>query len=346
MNTERSPVITVHLVSETPYVHEGQGVHTAFMEMAELLKTENDIRLVVNNEGTGDVFHSHTYGPYYFWKGWRYEGRRILTVHVIPDSSKGTIPFWKQLMPLTRRYLKMAYAFADVVIAISPEVEKAITALGVKSRIVRINNPVIKDNWIRTDNNRCQGRKLLGITAHEKLIIGVGQLQQRKGVEDFIAIAEAMPEAQFVWVGGRPSGIFTEGISRIDKRIADAPANILFTGIKSLAEMPVMYAAADIFLFPSYQENCPLAPLEAAAAGLPVVYRDIPEYTSLYHCPYLKAKDNPGFVRLAKKLLADDVFYRNAKAISGVLLREFDQEKIRKQLICLYKETLMAYEER
>ncbi|MDF2430443.1 MAG: hypothetical protein JWP44_74 [Mucilaginibacter sp.] len=50
-----------------------------------------------------------------------------------------------------------------------------------------------------------------------------------------------------------------------------------------------MYAAADIFLFHSYQENRPLAPLQSAASGLPVIFRDIPEYKSLFTLPYLKA---------------------------------------------------------
>jgi len=34
-----------------------------------------------------------------------------------------------------------------------------------------------------------------------------------------------------------------------------------------LEKMPLLYNAADMLLFPSYQENCPLVPIEAAAAG-------------------------------------------------------------------------------
>src|ERR1700712_1398804 len=127
-------MITVHMVSETEWVTQGQGVHTAFIELTELLKTDPRVKVVVNNVGTGDIFHSHTYGPYYFWKGWRYKGRRILTAHVIPDSSRGTLPFWQKLMPLTRAYLKLAYDYADVIIAISPTVEKEIKKLGVRSK--------------------------------------------------------------------------------------------------------------------------------------------------------------------------------------------------------------------
>jgi 1,2-diacylglycerol-3-alpha-glucose alpha-1,2-galactosyltransferase len=66
-------MITVHMVSETEWVTQGQGVHTAFVELVELLAEEKSLKIVVNNQGTGDVFHSHTYGPYYFWKGRHYK---------------------------------------------------------------------------------------------------------------------------------------------------------------------------------------------------------------------------------------------------------------------------------
>src|SRR5215469_7897436 len=242
-------MIKVHMVSETQWVTQGQGVHTAFVELVQLLRTDARVQVVTNNEGSGDVFHAHTYGPYYFWKGRRYKGRRIFTVHVIPDSTRGTIPFWKRLMPLTKVYLKAAYDYADYVVAISPTVEQELKKMGVRSEIVCITNPVLLDKWTRTPENREKGRKLLNLGEDDKLVLGVGQLQPRKGVEDFIDVAVAMPEYRFVWVGGRPFGKFTEGIGRIDKRIKAAPANVRFLGLLDLADMPPMYAAADLFLF-------------------------------------------------------------------------------------------------
>jgi 1,2-diacylglycerol-3-alpha-glucose alpha-1,2-galactosyltransferase len=336
-------LIRLHVLSETAWVTQGQGVHTAYLESLELLGNTPQVRIITNGDGWGNLFHSHTYGPYYFWKGRRYKGRRILTAHVIPDSSKGTIPFWKQLLPLTKAYLKAAYNFADIIIAISPTVESEIRKLGISTKIVRIYNPVLTDNWKITPGNRIKGRMRLGLQEGEKMILGVGQLQQRKGVEDFIDMAIAMPEYKFVWVGGRPMGTFTEGIKRIDKRINDAPANIKFTGLVDLKDMPAMYAAADLFLFPSYQENCPLAPLEAAAAGLPVVFRDILEYAALYNTPYFKAGDTHEFIDTAKRLLTDVEFYNDGVNLSANIIAQFDQMKIKSELLHLYRQTLYEY---
>jgi 1,2-diacylglycerol-3-alpha-glucose alpha-1,2-galactosyltransferase len=110
-----------------------------------------------------------------------------------------------------------------------------------------------------------------------------------------------------------------------------------------LKDMPPMYAAADLFLFPSYQENCPLAPLEAAASGLPVIFRNIPEYDSLYSTHYLKAATTPEFVNITRKLLTDPELYEESVELSKKLTREFDKHKIKKQLIDLYRNTTDKY---
>lgn len=331
-------MLKIHVVSETEYVTKGQGVHTAFIEHVALLKEKNDVEVVVNEQGWGDLMHSHTYGPYYFWKGRKYKGKRIYTAHVIPDSIRGSLPMWKRLLPLVKWYFKKAYSYADVVIALSPMVEEAVRALGVKTRIVKIYNPVLAGKWKRTEENRQKGRQLLNLAGDKKVVLGVGQLQSRKGVEDFLDIAEALPEAEFVWVGGRPFGKLTEGIERINNRIKKASPHIHFAGLFELKDMPAVYAAADLLLFPSYQENCPLAPLEAAACGMPVVFRHIREYSLLYEHPYLKAKTTEAFIELTQKLLHEPKFYAQGLQISEELIKQFDQEKIRQQLMDLYQE--------
>ena len=331
----------VHVISETQFYMKATGVHTAFMEHIELLKEKNDIEVVVNDEGTGDVFHGHTYGLYYIWKGRKYRGRRVFTAHVIPDSIKGSLPAWWLFMPFIRLGLRIVYSYADVCIAISPMVEKAIRDTGAKTRIVNIYNPVHINTWKRTEENRKRGRQKLGLTENEFVVLGVGQLEKRKGVDDFLDIAEAIPEVKFVWAGGRPFGRWTEGIKRINERFSNAGKNVVHAGEVNLEEMPLIYAAADLMLFPSYQENCPLAPMEAAACGMPVIYRDIEEYRSLYENPYIKAGNTKEFIALTKRMIGDRQYYDEGLKISEQLLTQFDKEVIREKLISVYKSLLI-----
>lgn len=334
----------IHVISETLFLMKATGVHTAFIDHIELLKEKSDIEVIVNDEGYGDVFHSHTYGLYYLWKGRKYKGRRVFTAHVIPDSIKGSLPLWPLFMPLIRFGLYIVYSYADVCIAISPMVEKAIIESGAKTKIVKISNPIHVEQWKKTEVNRKKGREMLGLNNKEFVVIGVGQLLGRKGVDDFLDIAETIPEVKFVWVGGRPFGVLTEGINRINERIKNAGKNFKYAGQIDLEDMPAIYAAADLMLFPSYQENCPLAPIEAAACGIPVIFRNIKEYQTLYENPYLKASDKNEFIVLTRRMIYNKEYYNEGLNISERLLIQFDKDRIRERMITVYQSLLNDWE--
>lgn len=329
----------INVCSETKILNmQGEGVNTAFLNCVELLREDPELDVVINNEGVGDIMHSHTYGPYYFLRGLRYRQRKILTVHVIPDSIKGSIPAAKILMPWVRWYFKKVFSYADVCIAISPMVEQVIKDLGAKTTILRLDNPILLDTWKRNPELRKKGRALLGLQEDDFCVLGVGQLEGRKGCEDFIEIGKKVPGAEFRWIGGRPFGILTEGILRLNRLIASAPSNIKFSGLFPFSEMACIYAAADLFIFPSYQENCPLAPMEAAASGMPVIYRNILEYSLLYKNNYLKANNNDEFVEQVKSLMDDKEAYEDGLKISKTLISQFSKHEIKKQLIQLYSD--------
>jgi 1,2-diacylglycerol-3-alpha-glucose alpha-1,2-galactosyltransferase len=244
-------------------------------------------------------------------------------------------------MPVVRWGLKKVYSYADVCIAISPGVEDAIIKTGAKTKIVSISNPIIVDTWRRTEEKRLKGRQMLGLSESDFVVLGVGQLMGRKGVEDFLEIAEIISEAKFVWVGGRPFGVLTEGIFRINERLKKAGESIISPGELDLDKMPFVYAAADLMLFTSYHETFGLAPLEAAASGMPVIYRDLEVYKLLYKNPYLKARDNNEFINLTKRMIHDKDFYNEGLKISERLIKQFDKNEIRGKLINLY-ETLIG----
>ncbi|MFZ0281611.1 MAG: glycosyltransferase family 4 protein [Bacteroidales bacterium] len=330
----------VHVISETLFIVKGTGVHTAFLNHIDLLKEKNDLEVIINGEGVGDVFHSHTYFLYYFWKGRKYRGRRVFTAHVIPDSIIGAFPLWQLFMPFIRWGLRMVYSYADICIAVSPRVENAIIKTGAKTSIIRICNPINVELWKRTTEKREMGRRMFGLSDSDFVVLGVGQVQGGKGIEDFIDIAEEIDEAKFVWAGGRPFGVLTEGRNRINKRLKKARNKVTTTGQLDLRQMPFIYAAADLLLFPSYHENCPLVPLEAAASGMPVIFRDIEEYKLLYENPYLKAKNTNEFISLTRRMINDKEFYNEGLKISEVFLIQFDKNIIREEFINLYRSLL------
>jgi 1,2-diacylglycerol-3-alpha-glucose alpha-1,2-galactosyltransferase len=326
----------IHLISETEFGVKSMGIHTAHIDLKNLLEDKKEVDVVVNQAGKGDIFHAHTYGLYYFFKGFRYKHRRVHTVHTIPETLEGSVPYYKLIAPFAKMYFRLVFNFADVCIALSPTVAESLKKLGVKSKIMIINNPISPEKWRFTKVHFESGRDLLGIENNKFVVLGVGQVQKRKGIEDFIDMAALLPNLSFVWVGGRPFGVLTEGIKRIDEKIKNASPNFKIIGPIDLSQMPLVYAAADVFVFPSYQENCPLAPIEAAATGLPVIFRDLKEYSKLYENNYLKANTTLDFTNLIRRLAVSEYFHKKGKVISENLIKQFEQDHIYSKIMHLY----------
>src|SRR5215211_4019200 len=72
-------------------------------------------------------------------------------------------------------------------------------------------------------------------------VMCTGHLYAGRGVDLFLALAKSLPQAQFVWVGGRP-----EDIERWKQRVESD--NVVFSGFIPNLDLPRYQAAADILL--------------------------------------------------------------------------------------------------
>ena len=281
-----------------------QGGHTAFLDCVDLMRSHPDLEIHVNSRNPCDLLHSHSWGPFYITKGLAYRSRRILTVHALPETAEGALPLMgPATRPLVRTYMRAIYNFADLVIAVAPASVESLRALGVRSRIEVVPNALRNERFFPSSQLRRQGRALLGIPDERPVVIGVGQLQPRKGISDFVETALRLPDKQFIWIGGRPFGLASAGIFEMRRLRAHPPPNVTFAGPFDLSHMPSVYNAADCLLFPSFQENCPYAPMEAASCGVPVIFRDLPEYKLLYSSDYIASSTVQGFTNLIRQVL-------------------------------------------
>ncbi len=109
-------------------------------------------------------------------------------------------------------------------------------------------------------------RSRLGVpeTAVLALIMALGDWP-RKGLFDLLLAARYLEgRTRLLVVGGGPLDALRKHCR--DLGIAD---RVIFAGPTD--DPRVWYAAADLFVFPSYYEAFPIAPLEAAACGLPII---------------------------------------------------------------------------
>jgi glycosyltransferase involved in cell wall biosynthesis len=109
-----------------------------------------------------------------------------------------------------------------------------------------------------------------------------GHLYAGRGAGLFLALAKVVPQAHFVWVGGR-----AEDIARWQQRTESD--NITFTGFIPNRDLPLYQAAADILLMPysrsilgssgtadSVSVASPMKMFEYMAAGRAILSADLP----------------------------------------------------------------------
>jgi 1,2-diacylglycerol-3-alpha-glucose alpha-1,2-glucosyltransferase len=167
------------------------------------------------------------------------------------------------------------------------------------------------------------------------LVLSVGLVFLRKGIVDFVAMAKRLPHFQFVWAGRILAWPFFPRAAR--KVLAQAPKNVLFTGrVKSICQA---LSAAEVFVFPSYEENQGIAVLEAAACELPLILRDLPAYSGDFidgqNCVKFTANDE--LESAIKELVKNKVFAKALGENARKTVQNHDVHVLSKKLLQVYQ---------
>jgi starch synthase len=158
------------------------------------------------------------------------------------------------------------------------EAERIQRAHGVPpERIARIPNPV--DPVARDEDERLRQRRELGFAPGTVVIAWHGRVAyELKGLDVLLDAWQALsgrpglPDMRLLLVGtGADAG-------RLRHRLAEAALSDVVWIDRYLTDRAVLaglLGAADVYAFPSRHEGFPVGPLEAMAAGLPVVASDV-----------------------------------------------------------------------
>jgi alpha-1,6-mannosyltransferase len=116
---------------------------------------------------------------------------------------------------------------------------------------------------LRTPEARCELARMVGVPCDAKLLLYVGRLAMEKNLPLLLSTLERLPSNYLLIIAG--DGPLAGWLStRSGKRLR-------LIGHTSRAEVPKLYAGADAFLHANPREPFGIAPLEAMAAGLPLV---------------------------------------------------------------------------
>jgi glycosyltransferase involved in cell wall biosynthesis len=150
-------------------------------------------------------------------------------------------------------------------------------------------------------------------------VMCTGHLYAGRGADLFLALAKSIPQAHFVWVGGRPDDIATWK-QHVE---AETISNVTFTGFIPNQDLPVYQSAADILLMPysrsimgssgtadSASVASPMKMFEYMAAGRAIVTADlsvIREVLNEQNAVFCGPDDLNDWKSGIEKLLADEI---------------------------------------
>ena len=106
-------------------------------------------------------------------------------------------------------------------------------------------------------------------------LLSIGTVQPRKNyqmlIQAFAPLADKFPHN--LYIAGGKGWLYDEMMAEVEKQgIAD---RVRFIGFVDDEDLPTLYSAADLYLFPSIYEGFGLPMLEAMACGVPVIASDV-----------------------------------------------------------------------
>jgi len=249
----------------TPPVRSRLGFATAAEDVLRGLALD-----VIHDMGSGwycDLFESHDGSRFAQWEQ---------KLRVLPPWARPVKQGLISVLPRYREFRKLlARQFADpgrLILALSRMVaDDYVRYHGVRPEQIRLIHNGVDTKRFSPDHraeHRDAVRRELGVDPDEMLLLFVGHDFQRKGLATAIRatgrlVAKGVP-VRLVVVGGRrsPRHLWLA-------RRWGAGGAVTFVG--SILDPVPYYAAADVYVLPTFYDPCSLGVIEAAASGLPSV---------------------------------------------------------------------------
>ncbi len=282
----------------------GNGISSAINQQMSTLKM-NKIEVVTNTDADFDILHINTLDPFSLYAIYEAKAKKkpvVIHTHTSAEDFKNSFIFSNALSPVVKDYLKYFYGLADTLVCPSEYTKKLlIEQYHITKPIEIISNGIevkrFEEKILRAKRNLY--RKHFNLKG--KVVFCCAGVFERKGVSAFINVAKTLKnknKVSFVWFGKilpllTPATTLKTYLNQKE---------VIFTDY--VEDIQAAYAAGDIFLFPTKEENQGIALLEAIASKKPVIIRNIEVFDWLVDgVDCLKAKNDEEFVVKTKILL-------------------------------------------
>lgn len=295
---------------------KGHGVLTAHDEQVALVKNylSDDFKVIENGRLFCPIQHFHTINPEFLIQAWigRLKGsKNVGYVHFLPETLKNSIHFPWPIQQLFYKYVLFFYRQMDALVTVNPYFINVLESYGIpRSKVTYIPNVVSSKRFFSLPSHeKLKTRGYFNLRPDSFTVLCAGQLQKRKGVLDFIEMADALPHIQFVWAGDFSFGRISSDYEMIRKVVEHPPKNVTFLGLVDHSQMNLLYNACDMMMLPSYEELFPMTVLEAMSCHLPILVRHLDIYDNILFDFVQYASTTSTFVQYIKRLSTDKAFY-------------------------------------
>lgn len=249
------------------------GIKSSIRHQRKAL-ADTPVEVTKNPYDDHDVLHLNLIGPrsaYHLLRARRNGTPVVFHVHSTGEDFRHSFRFSNLLAPAFDRYARGLYNRADMLLPVSRYTRDYLREGGVDVPMDVISNGVEADKLDGYDD-------LDGVRekhdVRDLAVVNLGFVFERKGLSDYVSVADRFPDLDFRWFGKKMSGLFTSRTT--NRAVRRAPDNVRFTGF--VEDVREAFATGDIFFFPSHAEHQPIALLEALYCGMPIVLRDIPQF--------------------------------------------------------------------
>ena len=239
---------------------------------------ENDVEYTLNKKDEYNVVHINFYGPnsYRLAKKAKKQGKKVVYhAHSTEEDFRNSFIGSNLVSPLFKKWIIKCYNTADHIITPTPYSKKILKGYGIKKPVTAISNGIDMDFYEKNDTYADTFRKAYEYRKTDKIVIAIGLYIERKGIIDFVELARRMPEYKFIWFGESP--IYASP-KKVREAVKTKLPNLKLPGYVDPTIIRGAMSAANIYVFPTYEETEGMPVLEALTSKQNLLIRDIPVF--------------------------------------------------------------------
>ena len=227
----------------------------------------------------------------------------VYNAHSIEDDFNNPSLLTNMVAKVSQERLKGLYLKGDCIIAPTVYSRNILQNYGMQTPIEVIPNAVDTETFVRNNEKAEKFKTMFGFDKSDKIVVSIGQTVKKKGFHDFISIARMLPEYKFVWLPSAKSSLFSLELKTF--ALHDYPSNVILSDYVSEDEYVGALSAANVVLYPTYEESEGINLLECMSCENNIVVRDLPVYQDWLedgiNC--YKGQNNEDFAQIIKKLI-------------------------------------------